>query len=141
MRIDNFELAKSYEKHIIEVRERRGIPTEHREVIYKAMKGLETEERLLVTLYFMADLSPEDHTYDNIESNLRLIFPPIGRSRLTPDDFRKFRETCITQVLKGNPAYFTSPKRGRWTNTEDGNSAAVNVLRKENVLMNLPKRP
>ncbi|MFO0892986.1 MAG: hypothetical protein U0790_28100 [Isosphaeraceae bacterium] len=137
----SFEQAKSYSGQIIDVNERTGIPAEHREVIYNAMKGLETEERLVVTLFFMADLPVEAHSYDNIESNLRQIFPPIGKKRLKPDDFHKFRETCITSVLKANSEYFVSPKRGRWLNTDAGNQAAIRILKKEIVLMNLPRKP
>jgi hypothetical protein len=135
-----FEHAKSYGRHLIDVKGRCGIPAEHRAVLYDAMKGLETQERLLVTLFFMADLPVEEHTYDGIEANLRQIFPPIGKQRLKPDRFKKFRETCITSVLKGNSAFFVNPKRGRWMNSDEGNSAAINVLRKENVMMNLVKK-
>ena len=135
-----FEHAKSYSGHIIEVKERCGIPAEHQAVLYDAMKGLETVERLLVTLFFMAELPIEEHTYARIEQNLRQIFPPIGLQRLKPDNFRTFRETCITSVVKRNSAFFVHPKRGRWMNTERGNKAAMNVLRKENVMMNFVKK-
>jgi hypothetical protein len=140
MRSYSFEHAKSLDRHIIEVGDRCGIPSEHQAIIYDAMKGLETEERLLVTLFFMADLPIEAHTYDNIESNLSQVFPPIGERKLKPDDFRKFRETCITNVLKKNQEFFTSPKRGRWVTTDAGNKAAFNVLRKENVMVNLVRK-
>jgi hypothetical protein len=113
-----FEHAKSYSGHIIEVKERCGIPAEHQAVLYDAMKGLETQARLLVTLFFMAELPTEEYTYARIEENLRQIFPPIGNQRLTPDDFRTFPETCITSVLKRNLAFFVKPTQGRWMNTE-----------------------
>lgn len=139
MTLYSFEHAKSYAARIIDVNERKGIPAEHREVIYDAMRGLETEERLVVTLFFMADLPVEAHTYDNIEANLRQIFPPIGLKNLKPENFRKFRETCITSVLKANPDLFTSPKRGRWMNTEQANKQAIQILKGQHVRMNLPK--
>lgn len=135
-----FEHAKSYGGHIIDVKDRCGIPAEHQAVLYDAMKGLETPQRLLVTLFFMADLPIEEHTYANIEENLREIFPPIGNGRLKPDNFRNFRETCITSVLRANLAFFVSPKRGRWMNTDTGNRAAITLLRKEYVFMNLVKK-
>jgi len=103
------------------------------------MKGHETEARLLVALFFMADLPVEEHSLGNIEDNLKLIFPPIGLQKLRPEDFGNFRVTCITSHLYNTPRYFVSPKRGRWINTNEANDAAKNLLRKENVVLNLAR--
>ena len=141
MTLYSFEQAKNQDRHIIDVDRRVGIPAEHQPLIYNAMKGLETEEILLVTLFFMADLSVEEHALGLIEENLKKIFPPIGLHKLKPEQFHRFRETFITRHLKTNTEWFESPKRGRWINTDEGNKAAINILRKENVVMNLPKNP
>ncbi len=142
MAFDSFKYEKNLVRNIIEVKERIGIPPEHRDVLYTAMKAYETQARLLVTLFFMADLSVEQHTLDRIELNLKQIFPPIGLQKLEPEDFGNFRVTCITSLLRGGESeYFVSPKRGRWTNTDSGNKEALTLLRRGNVVVNLLRRP
>ena len=93
MAFDSFKYEKNLVRNIIEVKERMGIPPEHRHVLYNAMRAYETKARLLVTLFFMADLPDEEHTLSRIESNLKQIFPPIGLQKLEPEDFGNFRVT------------------------------------------------
>jgi hypothetical protein len=59
MRLYTFNQAKNLDRHVIDVDRRVGIPAEHQAVIYNAKKGLGTKEILLVTLFFMDDLSVE----------------------------------------------------------------------------------
>ena len=131
-----FEYAKNFDRHTLAIGPRVGIPREHQDVLYRAMRGHETQARLLVTLFFMADLPIEAHSLTNIEANLKLIFPPIGLQKLRPEDFGNFRVTCITSHLHNTPKYFVSSKRGHWVNTDEANGAAIDLLRRENVMLN-----
>lgn len=132
---------------VVEVLRLDGLPAEHIPVLFSAMAGCTNGQRMAVVLYFMSELPDGRHTLADIERNLRLIFPPSVRSRLIPSQYSDFAASAVRFMFNAETRavrlgelarpmrLWTSPSRGRWRNTDLGNSYAMNILRQRAILV------
>jgi 5-methylcytosine-specific restriction protein B len=130
---------------IISVNALDGIKPDFQEILFEAMKNCTNGERMLVCLYFMSDLPEEQHHLDEIEQNLRKIFPPSLSEGMEPDNYKNFHASVVrgtfsheTQRVKdrqSSPAkrFWRQSRRGYWYNTELGNKQAIEVLYREGI--------
>lgn len=129
----------------LEVEYLKGIKDEYIEVLYPIMEKCNNEERLLVCLYFMSELDDDSTTLNNIEDNLRKIFPPTISTNYLPKDYASFQASVIRgqfdreteNVKKGKlrqeDRLWIRVGRGRWRNTDLGNERAIKILQQNNV--------
>ncbi|GIK38545.1 MAG: hypothetical protein BroJett011_23780 [Chloroflexota bacterium] len=122
-----------------------GIRPEFQQQLFEAMKNCSNPERMLVCLYFMSDLPDEQHHLDEIEENLRKIFPPSLGDGKEPDGYKDFQASMVrgpfsdeNRALKEGRVSPTSrlwekTRRGFWKNTQLGNQRAVEILRREGI--------
>lgn len=113
-----------------------GIPEKHREELTALAPKLSREE-LLVVLYFMSELDNAHHALDDIERNMRRIFPR--------GDYQDYAASNIRGVINGETQKVRSGKRsegrrfffhiaeGRWRNTLLGNAAAAQALSRHGI--------
>jgi hypothetical protein len=128
------------QKHQLKVKALLGVPDDYLSVLYEAMRGCSTDERLLVCMYFMSDLDWRDRHLDRIEQNVRKIFPPAPRTGYRPQDYKDFQASAIrfrfdeetSKVRKGTmrsaDRSWDNPGRGCWSNTVLGNKRALELL-------------
>jgi hypothetical protein len=142
-------MPHEHEYFTIRIPSLMGIPDEHEELLFDAMGNSEwpwkrlrpcgNEDRLLVCLYFMSELSPESHHLDTIEGNLRKIFPRSATG-LRPEQYESFQADAIRMIfnmetrnvrlkrMSPTSRLFERISRGYWRNTSLGNGLALRVL-------------
>lgn len=147
------QISKEGHMHlkIIPIQILDGIKPEFQQDLYDAMKNCSNSERMLVCLYFMSDLPEECHHLNEIEENLRKIFPPSLGDGKEPDNYKDFQASMVrgsfsdeSRALKEgrlSPAnrFWKKTNRGFWENTELGNQRAVEILRREGIQVELSR--
>ena len=120
-----------------------GIRPDFQPDLFQAMKNCNNRERMLICLYFMSDLPNENHQFDDIEQNLRQIFPPSIREGKSPTDYNDFQASMVRgtftdenrKVNQGKllpqDRLWETPDRGYWRNTPLGNRRALDILGRE----------
>ena len=95
-------------------------------------------------LYLTAELPSRLHHLEDIEKELRMIFPPSARGN-TADTYRDFQATAIRNPFNAETAA-NPPQRlwenierglGFWRNTAYGNACAAQLLRRQGVAIQL----
>lgn len=90
----------------------------------------------------MSELPSSLHRLEDIEKDLRMIFPPSARGN-TPDTYRDFQATAIRNPFNAeraaNPAQrlWDNVSAGFWRNTDFGNANGAQILRRQGVAIRL----
>jgi hypothetical protein len=107
-----------------------------------ALSPCTNADRLAVCLYLMSELPSRWHHLEDIEKNLRQVFPPSARGN-TPDTYKYFQATAIRSIVNAETAS-NSPRRlwervsrGFWRNTNFGNERALQILRRRGLSIRL----
>lgn len=113
--------------------------------IFQAMTWATNEERLLVTMLLRSAKPLSMQHLEDIEADLRQMFPPATRSGLTPDGYKDFQASAVrfpfnhetrdvrSGDLRAADRLWENPKRGYWRNTRAGNDYAHRILRQNGI--------
>lgn len=121
----------------LKIKSLNGIAKESIEILRSAMKGESINNKLLVALFFMADLSDDEHTLENIEKNINYIcdnnkYKDFQASAIR-GPFNRETQSVKKGKLKVEERLWINIDNGKWKNSDIANNEARKLLEEKDV--------